>query len=116
MTPFFIAPSGIVTATPAITTKLHSYFTGLNSKTVIFSNPEFCRLPKMTGLIKWDSYYTTIEPALNGHKNSMTIGRKRQVALQQRGKINIKSKELHKRLTSQSGFTRQLATQSSDRK
>ena len=33
-------------------------------------------------------------------KFSTKIGRKRQVALQMRGKINIKSKEFHKRLTS----------------
>ena len=35
---------------------------------------------------------------------------------QKRGKINIKSKELHERLISQSGLVKQLVAQSRDRK
>ena len=38
------------------------------------------------------------------------------MALQKRGKINIKSTELHERLSSQNGLIRQVAVQTSDRK
>ena len=46
----------------------------------------------------------------------MKISRKRQVALQRSGSMNIKSMELHKSLTSQSGLSRQVTVQTSDRK
>ena len=43
-------------------------------------------------------------------------GRRKHVTLQRRGEINIKSKDLQNRYTSQSGLIGQVAVQTSDLK
>ena len=59
----------------------------------------------------------TVKPALNGHKHFQgKLAVKRQVALQKRAEINIKSMEIHETLIPQSDLTRQVAVQNNDRK